>query len=393
MTLKPDRDLLLVDACQALQNGVYVKDLNGRYLMANTAAAAAVGLQPGQLVGKTDLEVLSEVGEPVRGGDQEVISRKGSHTAEEPVIVNGESRTYLSTEAPLKDRSGAVFGLIGVSTDITSLKAFEEELRQREARLLEAQRVAQVGSWEWNLVPNELRWSEELYRIFGVSRQIFDPTYDSVLNAVHPEDRERVSATVEESLKTGNDFEIEHRVVRPDGTVRTVIARATVFLDLDGEPLRMVGAALDITERKRIQVRPGSREALSDDSTNEPFRRDVLEDDDSVAIEDIAEALARDSQTGLRVALRTLGRVNDSFRSRILKGLNRAYPDSSALEEDVLALLGEPELALKLGMIELFASSNSLRALAALRTIAEDSDSEVVAKATAVLLRREDPEP
>lgn len=258
----PLGELQLAEACEALQDAVYVKDLDGRYLMVNAGATTALGLEREGLLGKTDRDLFPEGWEGVRRADREVIASGSSQTVEEAVVVEGELRTYLSTKAPLRDGSGEVLGLIGISTDITGRKAAEEELRQREAKLAEAQTVAQVGSWEWDLVRNEAKWSEELYRIFGVNPEKFEPTYESFLDAVHAEDRERVAATLNKSLETGNDYEIEYRIVRPDGEMRTVIARARVFADLDGEPVRMVGAGLDITEQKLFQERLDVRQAL-----------------------------------------------------------------------------------------------------------------------------------
>ena len=259
---EPHHELRLLEACEALQDAVYVKDLDGRYLMVNAAAAAAVGLERDRLIGRTDRDIFPDDWEGVRQADQEVIASGASQTIEEAVVADGELRTYLSTKAPLRDSSGEILGLIGTSTDITARKAAEKELRQREAKLAEAQAVAQVGSWEWDMVRNEASWSDELYRIFGVSPDEFEPTYESFLGALHPEDRERVAAALDQSVETGGDYQTEYRVVRPDGEIRTVIARARVFCDLDGEPLRMVGAGVDITERKDSQARLEAREAL-----------------------------------------------------------------------------------------------------------------------------------
>ena len=256
------RELRLLEACRELQDAVYVKDPDGRYLMMNAAGLAAVGMDLDQLAGKTDRELFPGDWEGVRQADQEVIASGISVTIEEALVVDGEPRTYLSTKAPLRDASGEIFGLIGISTDITARKATEEELRQREAKLAEAQAVAQVGSWEWDLIRNEATWSAELYRMFGVCPDAFEPTYESFLGTVHPEDREGVAAALDEAAESGSNYETEYRIVRPDGEIRTILARARVISDLDGEPMRMVGAGVDITERKQSQARLEAREAL-----------------------------------------------------------------------------------------------------------------------------------
>lgn len=257
-----DSELGLLQACRELQDGVYVKDLTGRYLMANASAAAALGREVAEIVGRRDVDIFPDDWQGLRANDEEVMASGTPRIIEEPVVVGGELRTYLSTKAPLRDQAGKVLGLIGISTDITSRKAAEEELRRREATLAEAQTVAQVGSWEWDLTRGQASWSKELYRIFGVDPQVFEPTYEAFLGTVHPDDRGRVAAALDAALESGADYETEYRIVRPGGEIRTVLARARVFTDLDGQPLRMVGAGLDVTDRKRFRERLEAREAV-----------------------------------------------------------------------------------------------------------------------------------
>lgn len=122
-------------------------------------------------------------------------------------------------------------------------------LREHERRLAEAQAIAHVGSWEWEIATNRVIWSDELYRMFGVS--IGSPVgYADAIARVHPEDRARVERLVTDGLHHRRPEEYECRVVRPDGTVRHVQNRAVVVSDVSGAVVRMVGTSLDITERK-----------------------------------------------------------------------------------------------------------------------------------------------
>jgi PAS domain S-box-containing protein len=129
----------------------------------------------------------------------------------------------------------------------------EEELRGSEASLLEAQRIAGMGNWDWNIQTNGLKWSDEIYRIFGLTPQQFGATYDAFLNHVHPEDREFVKDAVNEALYGGKSYSIDHRIILPDGTERIVHEQAEVTFSESGEPVRMFGTVLDITERKRAE--------------------------------------------------------------------------------------------------------------------------------------------
>ena len=137
--------------------------------------------------------------------------------------------------------------------EIAARERVQGALRSSESRLLEAQALAHVGSWEWDIDRNELRWSDEVYRIYGVERGSFDVTYDAFLTMVHREDRANLEEAVRGALASGGMFEVEHRIVRPDGSERTVAGRGRTVCDGDGRPLRMLGTELDITDRTRAE--------------------------------------------------------------------------------------------------------------------------------------------
>ena len=138
--------------------------------------------------------------------------------------------------------------------ELAERKRAEDALRQSEARLREAQRIAHVGNWQWNIATNELHWSEEIYSIFGLARDQFRATYEAFLERVHPEDREKVMQAVRQTLGAGKPYSLDHRVVRPDGEVRIVHERAEVSQDGEGKAVQMVGTVQDITEQKRIEA-------------------------------------------------------------------------------------------------------------------------------------------
>jgi two-component system, cell cycle sensor histidine kinase and response regulator CckA len=133
-------------------------------------------------------------------------------------------------------------------------KQTEEALRRSEASLREAQRIAHLGNWQWNIRTNDLHWSEEIYSIFGLARDQFQETYDAFLERVHPEDREKVAQAVRQALDEGKPYSLEHRVLRPGGETRIVHERAELTWDAAGNPLQMVGTVQDITEQKRIEA-------------------------------------------------------------------------------------------------------------------------------------------
>jgi PAS domain S-box-containing protein len=138
--------------------------------------------------------------------------------------------------------------------EIAGHKRAEAALRRSEASLAKAQRIAHLGNWDWDIRTNELQWSDEIYRIFGLTPQQFGATYDAFLNYVHPEDREFVKKAVDEALY-GKPYSIDHRIVLPDGTVRLVHEQGEVTFGESGKPDRMLGTVQDITEKKEREIR------------------------------------------------------------------------------------------------------------------------------------------
>ena len=134
-----------------------------------------------------------------------------------------------------------------------TLEELSRDLQESKARLEEAQRIAHVGHYYWNLIANRVLWSDELYRIYGLSPQKGPIDMAMVREMIHPEDREFVFRTAEEALHSEARPNIEHRVVRPDGEVRIVHAMGTVKRDASGRPYEMFGAVQDITDRKRAE--------------------------------------------------------------------------------------------------------------------------------------------
>ena len=139
-------------------------------------------------------------------------------------------------------------------TEIAERRRAQQERERSEARLLEAQRVAHIGSWEWDVVENRIWWSDELFRIFGIAPSPdFDTTYEAYIKRVHPDDAALINAHVQEALATGRPFAFEHRLIAPDGTLKWVSANGQVTRDPEGRIRRIAGTGHDITEWKRLE--------------------------------------------------------------------------------------------------------------------------------------------
>jgi PAS domain S-box-containing protein len=156
-------------------------------------------------------------------------------------------RWYEVQIEPLKD-GGAIIGCVGSAFDVTERRATREQLSRDEARLAEAQRVAHVGSFEWDVATNAVTWTAELHRIYALEPGRFEGTFQAFLSRVHPDDLDHTRAVVFDALRERKPFVYDHRVVRPDGSARVLHTRGDVIVDAAGNPLRMVGTCWDVTE-------------------------------------------------------------------------------------------------------------------------------------------------
>ncbi|HMV83162.1 MAG TPA: PAS domain S-box protein [Blastocatellia bacterium] len=155
----------------------------------------------------------------------------------------------------LYNERGKVRRIIGSTVDITERKQAEAALRESEARLRLATQTGKVGIWDWDILTNKIHWTDSLYIIYGLSPNKFEATVESFLPLIHPEDREFISRIVEAVLKgdSGNTYEAEFRVVRPDGRVIWLYNNAQVLRE-GSRPIRMLGATLDITHHKQTEI-------------------------------------------------------------------------------------------------------------------------------------------
>ena len=134
--------------------------------------------------------------------------------------------------------------------DQTKHKEAEKRLKASEASLAKAQRIGNIGSWDWNIATDELAWSDQIYRIFGLEPKEFGASYPAFLKCIHPSDRQFVEQSVRQTVEDHLPYDIEHRIVLPSGEVRQVHEQGEVEYSPTGQPLRMIGTVQDITARK-----------------------------------------------------------------------------------------------------------------------------------------------
>ncbi len=180
--------------------------------------------------------------------------QSGSEAIEKEV-QSERGHWYLLRITPYRLAAHTIAGVVISLVDITPIQAAREALRRSEERNVVARKAARLGCWEWDIQRGNLTWSEEIEPMFGMVPGSFAGSYESFLQAVHPEDRELVQQAVEDCLANGGEYDNEHRILWPDGTVRWVSELGDVERDAGGQPTRMLGMVRDVTERRQAELK------------------------------------------------------------------------------------------------------------------------------------------
>jgi PAS domain S-box-containing protein len=254
----------LEEAQRVAHLGYWVWDLQTNQLIWSDETYRIFGLSPQE--GLIDLDKVREMIHP---DDRETVFR----TAEKAVRSgaradcehrlfrpNGEMRVVHSLADLKRDASGRPHKMFGTTQDITERKRAEEELQllyrdlqESKASLEEAQRVAHIGSWVWDLEKNHVTYSDEYYRIFGLIPTKGPIDIATVREMIHPEDREYVFRIAEEAIRAGERADCEHRILRPNGEIRIVHSLGDLKKDASGRPYQMFGVTQDVTDRRRAE--------------------------------------------------------------------------------------------------------------------------------------------
>lgn len=234
---------------------LYAKDVDGRYLYANAVVAAATGTADGALVGKTDGDwAPPDIAADLAANDAQAMASGQVHDTEETVLhPNGEVRTYRALKAPLRDRSGKVIGLVGVSTDITDQKRVGEQLARLAERAEIAQQAARSSLYDYDPATNIVTRDPLLRDSLGYSPDELPDTHDSWERLIHPDDLPEFRNTVDKVLTRAERYAMEYRVLRKDGTSMWIADVGRVIRDEEGRATRIVGLATEITERKEAE--------------------------------------------------------------------------------------------------------------------------------------------
>ncbi|MEZ4711762.1 MAG: PAS domain S-box protein [Caldilineaceae bacterium] len=238
---------------ESSRDAIFVRDLNGYYLLVNAAAAEQVAMSQAELIGKNYRELFPADAAAIENDDRPILEHGHSQSSENLTQHAGVTRYWNTLKMPLRAANGAMLGIISSARDMTERRRAEEELRRTHDVLALAQRVSQSGVWDWDIMRNKTYWSPEFYALYGLPLETA-PTLETWLAAIHPHDRPRVEMRLREVLEGYDDWNEEYRIVHPLRGERWLLAVGRVSSDDDGQPLRFTGLNLDITERKEIDA-------------------------------------------------------------------------------------------------------------------------------------------
>ena len=237
-----------------VREGIWITDRDGVTTFANARLADLLGYEPTQMLGRS---VFDFVDPKDRHVVEQALARRRQGIDEQLDVrfrrANGSEVCALVNATPRFDRDGEYAGALAAVTDITARRQDEDRLRMSQARLEQAERLAHVGHWSWDLVTDQLEWSDEHFRIFGLEPQPGTIPWNERPDQIHRDDRAAVDALLERSVRTGTSFQTEFRIVRPDRSIRIVEAKGAPEMGPNGAPIRVTGTSQDVTERKQAE--------------------------------------------------------------------------------------------------------------------------------------------
>ena len=282
-------------------DGVFVANEKGRYIEVNQAASLITGYSRDELLNMNILDVLPEeshkefmlhFGKLLKGEKSSKVDLMFKHK-------NGTNRWWSVSYVQLDSTH-----FLGFTKDITDERTSADLIRKSESDMTQAQRIAHLGNWEWDIINNSFKWSKEMYRIFDLEEETFNGKPESILKVIHPDDNEIFTSNLITKFPSIIGKNIEFRVIHRDGSIHTLYGEGHNEFDLNGHAIRILGTIQDITERKQAEdILRESEEhyrSLFDNLLNGcEYCKILFEHDKPVDIIYIAVNKAHESLTGL----------------------------------------------------------------------------------------------
>jgi PAS domain S-box-containing protein len=236
---------------QTSPDGFWMTDGLGQILDANDTICKILGYTREELLSLNIMDIeVDETPEQIAAYTRKLV---------EAGFARFESR-HRRKDGAIIDVEVSVQYLAGVEErffvfvrNITDLKIAENSLIESQERLHLSTRAANIGIWDWDVANNKLTWDDSMYTLYGIHKEVFSGAYDAWSRTIHPEDLQHTEAEIQAALRGEQEYSLEFRIIRPDGTVRFIQAHSKTFFDEHGKPLRMIGTNFDITERKHAE--------------------------------------------------------------------------------------------------------------------------------------------
>jgi PAS domain S-box-containing protein len=241
---------------EKINDWVWEIDADGVYTYASPRVLELLGYAPEEIVGKTPFDLMPPAeAQRVWNAFQPIwLERKPLELVENTLVrKDGRLVTVETSGMPVFAEDGAFLGYTGIDRDVTERKRAQEALREKEYLLSESQRIGHIGSWSVDLATRVATWTHETYRLLGVAPDTFVPSADTLIALLHPDDRDAMREWIRAALAGSPPEALEFRVPLPDGSVRVLIGRGELIYADDHRPLRLVGTAQDITQRRQAE--------------------------------------------------------------------------------------------------------------------------------------------
>lgn len=250
------RDLLKITLA-SIGDAVIATDALGKVTFMNAVAEALTGWKQADAGGQPLDKVFNIVNERTRAtvdSPAATVLREGTIVglANHTVLIarDGAEHPIDDSGAPIRNERGATIGVVLVFRDVTERRATETKLAEGEERLRLALDAGEIGIWDWDIVRNRITWSERMYALHGVDAAKFQGKMEDFSELVHPDDRKLMEESMQDALGRGTPHRLEFRAALANGEVRWIATSSRVIHGEDGKPIRMIGAASDVTERK-----------------------------------------------------------------------------------------------------------------------------------------------